>query len=92
MDLLTLGGQDYILSDYGKVVKEITKKIDQYTSGDKTMKMLAEKIGVTYQTVLNCVNFEKQVVKDLRLTGIAKEIGLDLIILVKDGKKFYYLK
>ena len=54
--------------------------------------MLAEKIGVTYQTVLNCVNFEKQVVKDLRLTGIAKEIGLDLIILVKDGKKFYYLK
>ena len=60
MDVLTLGGQDYILSDYGKVVKEITKKIDQYTSGDKTMKMLAEKIGVTYQTVLNCVNFEKQ--------------------------------
>lgn len=92
MEVLTLGGQDYILSDYSKVVKEITKKIEQYVSDEKTMKMLAEKIKVTYQTILNCSNFEKQLVKDIRLTEVAKEIGLDLIILSKDGKKFYYLK
>jgi len=88
MDKMKIGEQEYNEIAYAELVKMLKNAMSDFK-----LKELAGKVGVTDQTVLNCLNLEKQIVKDSKLTKFASIVGIDLIITVNSyGVKSYYVK
>lgn len=88
MDKMKIGEQEYNEIAYAELVKMLKNAMSDFK-----LKELAGKVGVTDQTVLNCLNLEKQIVKDSKLTKFASIVGIELIITVNSyGVKSYYVK
>lgn len=83
-----------IIDGYKEVTYfELINQLKEYRRyNKKSNAQLAVELGFrASQTVVNALNYNDQVVKDVTLTKIMECVGLDGIIVYKNGEKHYYI-